>query len=75
MKTMKLGRGIFAALVAGTLGFGATQAFASPAAPAGTQWWCTAYEEQWCDDTCVEMGASHGECTYFGTLYCKCIYS
>ena len=73
---LTLTRGIFGALFVGALGFGATQAFASPVqAAAASQEWCTAYEQEECQAYCEYIGASQGRCYYYGFRYCECIYS
>lgn len=51
-------RGVFAAAVLGTLGFGATQALATPAASAAPP----TCNEQQCDRTCRDAGFSGGFC-------------
>ena len=72
---LKLARGIFAALVVGAFGFGATQALASPVQAA--YYGCTEWEAQACTDSCV---AEHGplasaKCYDFGGgPYCSCYF-
>lgn len=59
----KVSRGILGALVVGALGFGATQALASPAAAAREM--CTKDERMTCHNYCNSLYGSGwlGECT------------
>ena len=70
----RLARGIFGALVVGALGFGATQALASPAQPAFDG--CTEQQEQACVDSCKRSWGplATGSCVPFGEEYylCEC---
>ena len=69
---LRLVRGIFGALVVGTLGFGASQALASPA-PAATLPFCTASQRQACVDNCRDEGKSNARCTTQGSqIICEC---
>lgn len=65
----RIGRGAFVAAVAGVLGFGAVQAFVTPAvaAPPG----CDKYE---CIDYCATEFQQHGACMPVGDgyYYCQC---
>jgi hypothetical protein len=71
---LKLVRGIFATLVVGALGFGATQALASPTRPAFDG--CTEQQEQACVDSCKRSWGplATGSCVPFGEEYylCEC---
>ena len=68
---LKLVRGIFGALVVGTLGFGASQAFASPTA-AGKAF-CTIWQRLDCREYCAGQGMTYVSCAAWGTeVYCEC---
>ncbi|HEU0077961.1 MAG TPA: hypothetical protein VFQ76_09960 [Longimicrobiaceae bacterium] len=73
--TRKVFRGVFNALMLGALGLGATQALASPAAPAAA--YCTREEAAECNWACQEaLGPSYrGRCTKtsIGTVSCQCV--
>ncbi len=71
---LKLARGIFGALVVGALGFGTTQALASPVkAAAGGE--CFYYQEQMCQDYCAYNFGAQGRCSRLGGSYdCQCYY-
>jgi hypothetical protein len=66
MRTSLLRRGAFAALVAGTLGFGAAQAVAAPARP-GTEF--RGCSQTACDNKCAMTGQI-GFCDGRG---CRCL--
>lgn len=67
---LKLVRGIFGALVVGALGFGATQALASPVRAA--VFGCTATQQQQCQNYCGLRGAQ-GYCSSFGLGGYDCV--
>ena len=73
--TRRVSQGVFNALMLGALGFGATQALASPAAPAAA--YCTREEAGECNVACQEaLGPSYrGKCTKtsIGTVSCQCV--
>jgi hypothetical protein len=66
---LRLARGTFGALVVGALGFGATQALASPTQAAGYK--CTYWQDMQCQNYCASRGMS-GRCTNFDQLICQC---
>ena len=69
---LKLVRGIFGALVVGSLGFGARQAFASPTVAAATER-CTMLDRQSCNDGCFFAGWSGGRCVVVDKIKdCQC---
>lgn len=72
----KLVRSAFGALVLGALGFGASQALASPASPAAAAY-CTREEAAECSLACMEAAGPdyRGRCTKtsFGTISCQCV--
>lgn len=68
---LKLARGILGALVVGALGFGATQALASPTQAGWPYGWCTEEEQTMCDNFCAPSGG-RGRCTNFGVWHCEC---
>jgi hypothetical protein len=76
LPTRFLGRGIFAAALLGALGFGATQAVASPTTPAAARAICSRDEGAACNGACVdEYGWGYrGRCSkdYFGFITCEC---
>jgi hypothetical protein len=59
--------GLFAAGAAGALGFGAAQAFATPAAASAT----LACSDERCDAICVSRGFAYGDCS---TGACRCFH-
>ena len=63
---MQLRRGVFAAGVALSLGFGAGQAFAKPAPVVDDVPKC----EDWCDRFCRLIGAHSGTCSESGGCAC-----
>lgn len=67
-------RRVFNALMIASIGFGAHEALASPAAPAAG--YCTRVETAECNYTCQEtLGFTYrGSCTKtsFGTVSCQC---
>ena len=64
-------RWVFAAGVLGTLGFGAAQAVAAPAAP-GARDQARACNPEGCDRSCRAQGGFSGRCTDAGL--CACLY-
>lgn len=67
----KVARGMFGALVVGSLGFGATQALAAPTQSVANRT-CNLYQEQACRDFCARYSAQ-SRCTSFGSTYdCQC---
>lgn len=65
---------LFASLTAAALGFGTSQVFAAPAAPA-TRFACNPWDEPRCITYCQEqMGADTGTCQEGYHLNCKCIW-
>ena len=74
-QTRVLGRGLFAAVLLGALGFGTTQALASPAAAKAAHY-CTRQDQSVCLNYCYD---TYGEgyrarCykDYFGFIDCEC---
>lgn len=63
-------RGLFAGAMAAALGFGASQAFAGPAAQPEAQ----SCDQAYCRATCISAGHSGGRCvTTPAGSYCECI--
>lgn len=74
MTTRKLIHGITGALVAGVLGFGATQALAAPAPSAATER-CDWEMHQICNENCQRDGYVGGRCRVppeLGVTVCEC---
>lgn len=75
-RTRSLGRGVFAAALLGALGFGASQALASPGA-AREAAYCTREEAAECNFACQEaLGTGwRGRCTKtaYGQVSCQCV--
>ncbi len=66
-------RAIFGTLVAGSLGFGASQAFASPASAARRA--CFTHEEDACALSCESQNAVGYSCTaYASYVNCRCYF-
>jgi hypothetical protein len=63
----RLRGGIFAAAVAGALGFGAAQVLAAPAPAAAGRAAACSWER--CDAICVSRGHAYGDCS---TGACRC---
>lgn len=63
----RAGRTCLAAITAVSLGFGAAQAFASPASFVETRRACDFFT---CDESCIAAGYSAGMCTYKDQ--CRC---
>lgn len=70
-----LGRGVFAAALLGALGFGATQALASPAAATAADY-CTRQDQSVCWNYCYDTYGeeSRARCFKddFGFIVCEC---
>ena len=64
---MQLRRGVFGAAVALSLGFGGSQALASPAPRVDGPPRC---DPTWCDRICRAIGAFSGSCTEGGGCAC-----
>lgn len=73
----KLLRGAFNALMLGAIGFGASEALASPAEAAPAAGYCTREEAAECTFACQQaLGSSYrGRCTKtsIGTVSCQCV--
>lgn len=59
-------RGFLGIAFVGSLGFGASQAFAAPSQAPQERAWC---DEAYCDDYCGRMGWD-GQCTRGGACQC-----
>lgn len=67
-----LRRGIFGIAFAASLGFGVTQALASPTGATARAGQCDVVWEQWCNEQC----APHlGRCYSYGFYYCECFFA
>jgi hypothetical protein len=66
-----LRNGLFAAVTATALGFGATQAFAVPSGGA-TARACSTQQHAWCDQWCRSRGFDGGECNPLYQGDCRC---
>ena len=64
-----LRQGLFAAAMAATLGFGATQSFAAPSAPDNARRTCSPEAQASCHEHCMYMGADTSRC-YLGKCTC-----
>jgi len=65
-----LRRGLLGVAFVGSLGFGVTQALASPTQVASSGGWCTEEWEAYCDEQC---GFLNGHCMSYGPyVYCEC---
>lgn len=71
MRRTTLRNGVFAAVTAAALGFGATQALAAPQEKQGARL-CSNENHAYCNQLCWNKGADGGYCTYQG---CKCVYN
>lgn len=70
---LKLVRAIFGALVVGSLGFGASQAFASSTSAARRA--CFTHEEDACAQSCESQNAVAYSCTaYASYVNCRCYF-
>ncbi len=63
--TRRMQRGVFAAAMAGALGFGAAQAFASPGTSADAERACSSGQ---CNRDCKARGADGGFCDQGGCI-------
>ncbi len=70
-RTRMLRPGLFAAAMTAVLGFGAAQAFGSPAGPDRARGMCTIESEQQCRNQCLSYGADGGSCS---SGVCRCFY-
>jgi hypothetical protein len=68
----RLRRGIFGIAFAASLGFGVTQALASPTDATARTGYCEPDWEQWCSEQCAP---NLGRCHWYGFYYCECIFA
>ena len=67
---LRIGRAAFGIAIAGALGLGAAQAFASPASPAAAEDSCSWQE---CNELCIDMGFTKGFCPNPRDPDCVCL--
>jgi hypothetical protein len=70
---LKLVHGVFGALVVGSLGFGATQALATPDTAPQAALFCNFTQRQACMADCADEGKSFVSCSVSGgSVNCVC---
>ena len=74
MSGTRLRNGVFAGMTAAVLGFGAAQAFASPADGAEARA-CSVMRDAYCNQWCQEQGWDAGRCNPLYTGGCKCWFN
>ena len=69
-----LRRGLFSLATAATLGFGATQALAAPAADKPAKFACDAAADARCNTWCQSRGYDAGWCNPIYVGGCQCVH-